>query len=221
VTGFLWAVLGFVVFLGMAAIGDMVSEEIRDRLDHLPQAILRLAARRLDPKQRAALYEEVWLPDLAYYLKGDEARPVTRLYHGIRFTIGILVSARQSGLNLGQPAPERGVRVVVDPNVLWSLKLSRQGVESLREIAFQITEQEKTGAWVMYPTDRAGGAAPSGYRLIFLDQQKQEIQEILGRLYKETTAAGIDITDGDLSRLLKRVKTSSPPPRRRWRGFRP
>ena len=102
-TGVLWAALGVLGGLGMTAIGDIVSEEVRDRLDHLPHFILRLAARRLDPRQRATLYEETWLPDLAYFLKGDEARPVTRLYHGISFAIGILASARRSGRNLPQP----------------------------------------------------------------------------------------------------------------------
>lgn len=94
-TSILWTALGVVIFLGTTAIGDMVSEEVRDRLDRLPHAILRLAARRIDLRMRAATYQEVWLPDLAYYLKGDEARPVTRLFHGTRFALGILVSARR------------------------------------------------------------------------------------------------------------------------------
>ena len=67
----------------------MVSEEVRDRLDHLPQAILRLAAQRLDPALRVTLYEEEWLPELTYILKGDEARPITRLVHGTRYAVGI------------------------------------------------------------------------------------------------------------------------------------
>lgn len=99
-TGLLWSAILFFSGLVMAALGDMVSEEVRDRLDHLPQAILRLAARRLDPAHRVLLYEEVWLPDLGYCLKGDEARPVTRLYHGIRFALGILASAPRSSRNL-------------------------------------------------------------------------------------------------------------------------
>src|SRR5689334_5580854 len=86
----------------MTAIGDMVSEEVRDRLDHLPHAILRLAARWLDPSQRVTMYDDEWMPDLAYIRKGDEARPVTCLYHGTRYAVGILVSvrliARASGL---------------------------------------------------------------------------------------------------------------------------
>jgi hypothetical protein len=95
VNGWLCAALGTIGGFGLAAVGDMVSEEVRDRLDHLPHAILRLAACLLDPMQRATVYEDEWLPELTYILKGDEARPVTRLYHGTRFAIGILLTARR------------------------------------------------------------------------------------------------------------------------------
>jgi len=92
----LLGVLGGVAsFAAMAAIGDMVSEEVRDRLDHLPHAILRLAARRLDPGLREDVYDDEWMPELTYILKGDEARPITRLYHGTRFALGILAAARR------------------------------------------------------------------------------------------------------------------------------
>jgi hypothetical protein len=55
-TGYLLAALGILVGLAMTALGDMASEEIRDRLDQLPHAILRLASRRLTPDQRTAIY---------------------------------------------------------------------------------------------------------------------------------------------------------------------
>jgi hypothetical protein len=97
--------LGVLGGLGMTAIGDMVSEEVRDRLDHLPHAVLRLAARRLDPGQRAIVYDDEWLPELTYILKGDEARPITRLYHGGRFTLGILVTARRISDRLEHAVP--------------------------------------------------------------------------------------------------------------------
>jgi hypothetical protein len=101
VTGFLCGAVGSIVtFIVMAALGDMVSEEVRDRLDHLPRAILRLAARQLDEAERVILYEEAWLPDLAYFLKGDEAWPVTRLIDGTRYALGILLSARRSARHL-------------------------------------------------------------------------------------------------------------------------
>lgn len=42
-SGLLWAFLGVLGGFGLTAVGDMVSEEVRNRLDHLPHAILRLA----------------------------------------------------------------------------------------------------------------------------------------------------------------------------------
>ena len=104
-TGYLLPAVTVLTAFGLTAIGDMVSEEVRDRLDHVPQAILRLAARRLDPDQGSELYEEVWLPDLAYFLRGDKARPVTRLIHGTRYAIGILWSARRIARHLNRPVP--------------------------------------------------------------------------------------------------------------------
>lgn len=100
----MWAALGIIIGgLGMTAIGDMVSEEVRDRLDHLPHAILRLAARRLDPGLREDVYDDEWMPELTYILKGDEARPITRLYDGTRFALGILAAARR--IARGSPVP--------------------------------------------------------------------------------------------------------------------
>jgi transcriptional regulator with XRE-family HTH domain len=105
VSGYLLALLGIAGSLCAAAIGDMVSEEARDRLDHLPQGILRLGARRLDVTERAAIYDDEWLPELTYILQGDEARPVTRLYHGTRFAFGILIAARRIARDLHRTAP--------------------------------------------------------------------------------------------------------------------
>lgn len=42
------------------------------------------------------------MPELAYILKGDEARPITRLYHGIRYAVGIVVSAHRIARQLDQ-----------------------------------------------------------------------------------------------------------------------
>jgi hypothetical protein len=105
VTGYLLAVLGFVGTFVMAAIGGMVSEEVRDRLGHVPHAILRLAACWLDPVHRVTVYEDEWLPELTHILKGDEARPITRLIHGTRFALGILATARRIACRLQRPVP--------------------------------------------------------------------------------------------------------------------
>jgi hypothetical protein len=107
VTGYLWAALGLLGGLGMTALGDMVSEEVRDRLDHLPHAILRLVALRLDPAQRVTVYEDEWLPELAYILTCDEARPITRLYHGARYALGILVAVRQITRHVSRPVSDQ------------------------------------------------------------------------------------------------------------------
>jgi hypothetical protein len=104
-TGFLLAILGVLAALGMTALGDMVSEEVRDRLDHLPHAILGLAAKRLDAEQRSTLYNDEWMPELIYILKGDEALPITRLYHGTRFALGILVSTHRIASQLNRELP--------------------------------------------------------------------------------------------------------------------
>ena len=104
-TVILAAVLGIVGGLAMTVLGDMVSEEARDRLDHLPQAILRLAARRVDSAKREAIYDDEWLPELTYILKGDEARPVTRLFVGTRYAFGILFNARTIIRRLTRPTP--------------------------------------------------------------------------------------------------------------------
>ena len=108
-TGYLWAALGLLAGLAMTVLSDMASEEIRDRLDHLPHAILRLAARRLNPRQRATIYQDEWLPELTYILKGAETRPITRLITGASYAFGILASARSISRRVDRPAVERTI----------------------------------------------------------------------------------------------------------------
>jgi hypothetical protein len=100
VSGLAWAVLAFIAGLGVTVLGDMVSEEVRDRLDHVPHTVLKLAARRLDAGQHSAIYVDEWLPELTYILKGAETRPITRLFTGTRYTLGILVSAHRIARHL-------------------------------------------------------------------------------------------------------------------------
>ena len=108
-SGCVWAVLAFIGGLSITVIGDMVSEEVRDRLDHIPHAILKLAAGRLDSGQRSTVYEDEWLPELTYILRGAEARPITRLITGTHYALGILATTRRIARHLhrsasGQPA---------------------------------------------------------------------------------------------------------------------
>jgi hypothetical protein len=104
-SGYLWTALVIIGGLVVAAVGDMASEEIRDRLDHLPQAVLRLAARELDPGQRVTVYQDEWLAELTYILKGAEARPITRLITGTWYALGILARVRRIAPHLHRPVP--------------------------------------------------------------------------------------------------------------------
>jgi hypothetical protein len=122
VTGIFWAVFGVLGMLAMTALGDMVSEEVRDRLDHLPRAILRLACRRLDPELRDSVYGDEWLPELTYILRGDESRPFTRLFHGTRFAVGIALNVQRIA---GYPGIQRSARTTgisfLSINIRWEI----------------------------------------------------------------------------------------------------
>jgi len=86
---FLWFALSVaLMFLGVA-LGDLVSEEVRGWLDRVPHAVLRLATLRLDLADRETTYREVWGPDLDYFLRGDESRPITRLIRGMKFAVSL------------------------------------------------------------------------------------------------------------------------------------
>ena len=149
-SGFLWAVLGVLIGLGMTALGDMVSEEVRDRLDHLPQAVLRLAARRLDPAQRISVYEDEWLPELTYILKGDEARPITRLFHGTRYALGILTAARRISRQLDTvtgPGACQAIVTLQDASIPFVVEAMRGMQEDTAEVLSVAVERRLNGTF--------------------------------------------------------------------------
>jgi hypothetical protein len=94
-TSYLWAGLYILGGLALMALGDLVSEEIRGWLDLVPQGILRLAAGRLTDVGKVTIYEDEWLPELTYILRGAESRPITRVIIGTKFALGILASANR------------------------------------------------------------------------------------------------------------------------------
>ncbi len=61
----------FVGGLAATALGDLVSEEIRSRLDGLPAAVLRLAAVAMPRHLRTQCLEE-WQGELYEFLRGAE-----------------------------------------------------------------------------------------------------------------------------------------------------
>jgi hypothetical protein len=84
------AVIGVISTLAAVAIGDLVSEEVRVRLDRFPAAVIRLAARRLPASIRDDWIDE-WLAELRFILRGAEALPITRLVRGTRFAGSLLL----------------------------------------------------------------------------------------------------------------------------------
>jgi len=97
----IWGVLAAIVatLTGTAVLGDLVSGEIRGRLDRLPHALIRLAAHRLPSDVRQDLAEE-WTAELHEILRGAEALPVTRLYRGTRYGLGLLWAAPSIGRDI-------------------------------------------------------------------------------------------------------------------------
>jgi hypothetical protein len=90
--------LGLLVFGALAAVfgtvvGDLVSEEIRRRLDQVPRHLVRVAARRLPPASRAERVEE-WCAEIDAILarRGATRLPITRLVIGVRFAAGLFAA---------------------------------------------------------------------------------------------------------------------------------
>lgn len=147
-TGDVWAVLAFLIGTAIAVAGGLVNEEIRGWLDQIPHAILRLAARKLSPSQRTAFFEDEWIPELTHILVGAESRPITRLIVGIRYALGILVSARRITRDLHRPASAYAHRTAQYPLPAESSLLVAGGDAAearprLDKVMSQIEKQER------------------------------------------------------------------------------
>jgi hypothetical protein len=97
----IWVFLSLASAVLVAALGELVSDEIRARLDLIPFALLAAAARRLPASQQAGLHDQAWLPELHHILRGDQATPITRLIRGTRFAIGLWLAAPRICRELG------------------------------------------------------------------------------------------------------------------------
>lgn len=90
------AVVVGAVVLGLvrAVMRIMIQEEARTRLERLPLALIRLASARVPRDLRDDLAAE-WTAELEFVLTGTEGPPLTRLVRGIRYSAGLLLSARE------------------------------------------------------------------------------------------------------------------------------
>jgi hypothetical protein len=160
--GTLWTLAAVIAALAAACIGDLISEEIRCRLDRLPQRLIRLAVRRVPADLRRELYDE-WTAELEEVLRGAQAPPITRLVLGTLFAGGLLRVAGDIGRQLtasekGDTATPHSSRHVLNPLPALVLVL---GVLVVAASLVWLGAPERTNGGP--PT--AGGAivAPPGY----------------------------------------------------------
>jgi hypothetical protein len=107
VTGAMVALFAAALATVGTVLGDLVSAEVRHRLDRIPMQIVALAARRLPPLVREDRAQE-WAAELAAILeqRGASKLPITRLVIGLRFAFGIWSSPRPAGS--GESGRRRG-----------------------------------------------------------------------------------------------------------------
>jgi hypothetical protein len=136
-------VLASLVFLGgvlIAVLGELINDEIRGWIDYLPRVILRLAARRLDPAGKITIYEDEWLPELSCILRGAEARPISRVILGVKYSGGLLIRARRIASHLHR-IPPGTAQLSLSPVAAASFAatLARTRVEVLSERANEVS----------------------------------------------------------------------------------
>jgi hypothetical protein len=81
-----------------ATFGDLVSEEVRRRLDRVPMQLTQLACRRLPEPVRTDRADE-WSAELNAILirRGATKLPITRLVVGVRFALGLFIATPAIG----------------------------------------------------------------------------------------------------------------------------
>ncbi|WP_017625572.1 hypothetical protein [Nocardiopsis chromatogenes] len=104
-TALAWTIAVFLGGVALGVLSDLLGEEVRGRLDRVPEALLRLAAQRVPEHGREDMHRE-WSGELHQYLHGDDAVPITRLLKGVRFAISTIRGAARTGAALLASTPE-------------------------------------------------------------------------------------------------------------------
>jgi len=87
---------GFALLELALVVGDLVSTRAGARLDRQLYALLGAAVRRVPARRRSGYLRE-WEGELHEILHGVAARPVTRVWRGLRFVVGIRRAATAIG----------------------------------------------------------------------------------------------------------------------------
>jgi hypothetical protein len=90
---FWWVPAAILFHYVITIVGDRFSERSRARSDQRLRGKVQVAASRLPQGIRGA-YEQEWLGELDHILHGQHARPVVRLWHGLRYARGLRRAAR-------------------------------------------------------------------------------------------------------------------------------
>jgi hypothetical protein len=93
------AIVGVLATLIWIPLGDMAKDEARSRLGRTPWLLLRLAS-RLVPKNVRTSIEREWTAELAATVEGMDSLPATRLFKGLRYSLGLLRAAPGFGRSL-------------------------------------------------------------------------------------------------------------------------
>jgi ABC-type multidrug transport system fused ATPase/permease subunit len=88
------AIIGVAAAVSKAVMGGMIREEAQTRLGRIPFALIKLAGARIPGELRDDLVAE-WNAELEFVLTGTDGMPLTRLVRGIRYSAGLLLSARE------------------------------------------------------------------------------------------------------------------------------
>jgi hypothetical protein len=105
--------VGLVGALVVGVVTSMVTKEAEARLDTVPVWLLRLARRRIPVSHREELYEE-WAAELYYALHRSEDRPLTRLWLGARYALGLQRAGQRVANELGPVRSDFDNRVTSD-----------------------------------------------------------------------------------------------------------
>jgi hypothetical protein len=89
-------VLGFLIAVFTKTATDASSQEMRTRLERLPQTLMGWTARLLPDDVLEDLLDE-WTAELMFILRYTEGLPLTRLWRGIRFASSLMLSGPALG----------------------------------------------------------------------------------------------------------------------------
>jgi Restriction endonuclease len=205
----LWVLLSPVVTVLLAALGELVSDEIRARLDRVPFALLSAAARRLPPGQREDMHDNSWLPELHHILRGEDAMPITRLVHGVRFALGLWlavprISRELEGLTTCGEFP---VRVPVGPLNLLDIPVTEFEYlvrELFAKIGFrqqtsQLTADGGIDAIVVNDEPIVGGPCIVQVKRCLHPVSAMTVRELISTVAIERAARGVLVTTSSVT----------------------